>query len=320
MGALQLDFAQYTNEQLQSEYYRKLPTKNFIQFGVIYINLKKKGRHFNAFHNLLEHFLSYQESIGRSFSTKDIGKEEIDGFVEYLYVEKGLKTSTIQAIVIKLKYLLGKAYLNGWAVDDSYTDAKVRENESTHIYLKEKEIARLYYYDGLTKKQEEIRDLFIVGCMTGQRYSDYSRISMDNIKGDNIFILQKKTKNKAFVPVTDYVREIFAKYDGSLPDARCIQYFNKTIKLICRKAGLTDLITYEEDQGGQIVMVKKEKCDMVSSHTARRTFITNTIRDKVPENMIMKLTGHKSSACFSRYNRLTLEDNARSLAGTGYLS
>lgn len=223
-------------------------------------------------------------------------------------------------MVIKLKYLLGKAYLNGWAVDDSYTDAKVRENESTHIYLKEKEIARLYYYDGLTKKQEEIRDLFIVGCMTGQRYSDYSRISADNIKGDNIIILQKKTKNKAVVPMTDYVREIFNKYNGQLPEARCIQYFNKAIKVICRKAGLTDLVTYEEDQGGEIVMVKKEKCDMVSSHSARRTFITNTISDKIPENMIMKLTGHKSSACFMRYNRMTLEDNARALAGNGYLS
>lgn len=194
------------------------------------------------------------------------------------------------------------------------------ENESTHIYLKQKEIARLYYYDGLTKKQEEIRDLFIVGCMTGQRYSDYSRISTDNIKGDNIIILQKKTKNKAVVPMTDYIREIFNKYDGHLPKARCIQYFNKALKLICRKAGLTDWITYEEDQGGEIVMVKKQKCDMISSHTARRTFITNTISDKIPENMIMKLTGHKSSACFVRYNRMTLEDNAKALAGNGYLA
>ena len=91
MGARQLEFSQYVGEQLQSEYYRKLPTKNFVSFGVIYINLKKKGKHFNAFHNVLEHFVSYQEHIGRTFSTKDIGKEEIDGFVEYLYVDKSLK-------------------------------------------------------------------------------------------------------------------------------------------------------------------------------------------------------------------------------------
>ena len=320
MGCTQLDFAQYAEEQLQSDYYRKLPSKNFIQFGVIYINLKKKGKHFNAFQNLLEHFLSYQDFIGRAFSTKDIGKEEVDGFVDYLYTEKRLKTSTIQAVVIKLKYLLGKADLNGWAVDDSYTDAKVRENESTHIYLKEKEIARLYYYDELTKAQEEIRDLFIVGCMTGQRYSDYSRLTKDNIVGDNIHVLQKKTRNKAVIPLTDYVREIFNKYDGNLPKAHCIQHFNKQLKVICKKAGLTEMIVYEEDQAGEIVMVKKPQYEMVSSHTARRTFITNMNKNNVPASKTRKCTGHKSTACFDRYDKLTLIDNAKSLAGNGFLA
>lgn len=320
MGALQLEFSQYSSMQLQSDYYRNLPVCNFIQFGVLFINLKKKGRHFAAFHNMLEHFINYQEHIGRSFSTKEVGKEEIDGFVEYLHIEKLLKISTIQAMVIKLKYLLGKAYLNGWAVDDSYTDSKVRESISTQIYLKEKEVARLYYFEGLTKKEEEIRDMFIVGCMTGQRYSDYSRLSKDNIVGDNIHFLQKKTRNKAVVPMTDYVREIFSKYDGNLPPARCIQYFNKAIKIICKKAGLTELVVYEEDKGGDIVMIKKPQYEMISSHTARRTFATNMVRNNVSTSKIRKCTGHKSSACFDRYDRMTLEDNARALAGNGYLS
>ena len=270
--------------------------------------------------NLLEHFLNYQNFIDRSFSTKDIGREEVEGFVNYLHIEKDLKTSTIKSMITKLKYLLEKAYLNGWAVDDSYTDAKVREHESTQIYLSEKEVARIYYAKGLTKKQEEIRDIFIVGCMTGQRYSDYSRLSKDNIVGDNIHILQKKTKSKAVVPLTDYVKEIFAKYNGCLPAARCIQYFNKAIKEICKKIGLTEPIVYEEEQAGEVVMVKKKKYEMISSHTARRTFATNMIRNNVSTSKIRKCTGHKSTACFDRYDRMTLTDNARSLAGNGYLS
>lgn len=320
MGALQLNFSQYGNFQLQSDYYRNLPTTNFIQFGVVFINTKKKGKYLTAFRNMMEHFFNYQDSIKRSFITKDIGKEEVDGFVEYLHIEKELKISTIKGMITKLKYLLEKAYLNGWAVDDSYTDAKVRENESTQIYLSEKELARIYYYDGLTKKQEEVRDLFIVGCMTGQRYSDYSRLSKNNVVGDNIHVMQQKTKNKAVIPITDYVREIFEKYGGDLPLARCIQYFNKSIKAICKKVGLTDVVVYEEEQAGDIVMVKKPKFEMISSHTARRTFATNMIRNNVSTSKIMKCTGHKSTACFDRYDRMTLVDNARSLAGNGYLS
>lgn len=320
MGALQLEFSSYNVSQLQSEYFRNLPSCNFIQFGVLFINLKKKGKHFSLYRNLLEHFLNYQDNIGRSFKTNQIGREEIDGFVRYLHIDKELKISTIKSMVTKLKYLLGKAYLNGWAVDDSYSDAKVRESDSTFIYLSEKEIARIYYYDDLTPKQEEIRDMFIVGCMTGQRYSDYSRLSADNIKGDNVHILQQKTKNKAVIPMTDYVREIFSKYGGKMPKARCIQYFNKAIKQICKKVGLTELIVYEEEQADRIVMVRKPKYEMISSHTARRTFATNMIRNNIPSNKIMKCTGHKTSSCFDRYDRMTLEDNARALAGNGYLS
>lgn len=320
MGAHKLEYYLYSNIQLQSDYYRQLPEKDFIEFGVIFIHLKKKGKYLSSFKNMLEHFLNYQDHVGHSFTTKEIGKEEIDDFVEYLHIEKELKISTIKGMIVKLKYLLEKAYLNGWAVDDSYTDAKVRENESNQIYLSEKEVARIYYYDGLTKKQEEIRDLFIVGCMTGQRYSDYSRLTKDNIVGDNIHVIQQKTKNKAVVPMTDYVREIFEKYGGELPKARCIQYFNKSIKVICRKVGLTDLVVYEEEQAGKIVMVKKEKCDIISSHDARRTLVTNMLKDNVPPQAIRKLTGHKSTACFDRYDRMTLVDNARALAGNGYLS
>lgn len=320
MEALKLEFSQYNGMQLQSDYYRNLPSCNFIQFGVLFIKLKKKGKYFSMYKKLLEHFLNYQDHIERSFSTKDIGREEIEGFIDYLHIDKRLKASTIKSMVTKLKYLLQKAYFNGWAVDDSYTDAKVRENDSTQIYLSEKEVARIYYARGLTKKQEEIKDMFIVGCMTGQRYSDYSRLSKDNIIGDNIHVLQKKTKNKAVVPMTDYVREIFEKYNGQLPRARCIQYFNKAIKVICKRIGMTELVVYEEEQAGEVVMIKKSKYEMISSHTARRTFATNMIRNNVSTSKIRKCTGHKSTACFDRYDRMTLTDNARSLAGNGYLS
>ncbi len=237
-----------------------------------------------------------------------------------MHIDKGLKLSTIKSMITRFKYLLKKAYLKGWAVDDSYSEVKVRENESTFVYLTEKEIARIYYYTELLPWEEEIRDIFIVGCMTGQRYSDYSRLSSDNIKGDHIHIVQKKTKNKAVVPLTEYVKEIFAKYGGKMPRARCIQYFDKAIKGVCKKIGIDEIIVYEEERAGEIVVVKRPKYEMISSHTARRTFITNMNKNNVPSAKTRKCTGHKSTACFDRYDRMTLEENAKSLSGNGFLA
>lgn len=43
-------------------------------------------------------------------------------------------------------------------------------------------------------------------------------------------------------------------------------------------------------------------------------------KNNVPNSKTRKCTGHKSTACFDRYDKMTLEENARSLAGNGYLS
>lgn len=80
------------------------------------------------------------------------------------------------------------------------------------------------------------------------------------------------------------------------------------------------LVVYEEEQADNIIMIKKPKYEMISSHTARRTFVTNMIKNNVERNRIMKCTGHKSSASFDSYDRMTLVDNARALAGNGYLA
>ena len=132
-------------------------------------------------------------------------------------------------------------------------------------------------------------------------------------------MLTKKTKAKVCIPITKYVKEIFIKYNDILPKACCIQYFNKAIKDICKKVGMTELITFEREIAGEIVTTSIPKYKLITSHTARRTFITNMINNNVQETKIMGCTGHKSRECLSRYNQMTLQENARSLAGNGYL-
>lgn len=59
-----------------------------------------------------------------------------------------------------------------------------------------------------------------MGCLTGQRVSDYSRICEGMITeiGGTEFILitQQKTEKKVHIPLTG-VRAILAKYDGNCP-------------------------------------------------------------------------------------------------------
>lgn len=86
-----------------------------------------------------------------------------------------------------------------------------------------------------------------------------------------------------------------------------------------KEIGLTDKITYSYTIGGKLKTVIKEKWELISSHTARRSAATNlylTGRMKTLE--IMKLTGHRSEQNFFRYIRLNNEDTARSISGDNF--
>ena len=71
------------------------------------------------------------------------------------------------------------------------------------------EITRIYYYERLTRFQEEIRDFFIIGCLTGLRYSDYSRLNESNIdrSTNTIRIKTQKTGAVVSIPMHKFVRE-----------------------------------------------------------------------------------------------------------------
>lgn len=182
------------------------------------------------------------------------------------------------------------------------------------------EITRIYYFkfehQDKRKAKERIRDLFVLGCLTALRYSDYSTLKKDNFQGDYIVKRTKKTNVDVKVPMHDYVKEIFGKYKGIVPCGLCIQYFNKYLKMIMKEIGLNDQVTFSYTKGGKLVTVTKEKWELISSHTARRSAATNmylTGRMKTLE--IMKLTGHRTEQNFFRYIRLTSDDTARSISG-----
>ena len=182
------------------------------------------------------------------------------------------------------------------------------------------EITRIYYYkfekQDKRKAKERIRDMFVIGCLTALRYSDYSRLTSQNLVDGYIRIRTKKTNVDVEVPAHDYVKEIFKKYHGFIPSGLCIQYFNKYLKVIMKEIGLNDPVTYSFTQGGKLITVTKEKWQLISSHTARRSAATNmylTGRMKTLE--IMRLTGHRSEQNFFRYIRLTNDDTAGSISG-----
>lgn len=215
-----------------------------------------------------------------------------------------------------------KAYFN-WCIDKNIIQRFSTKQFPTivedvdKIYLTEKDLEKLEEIQILSTEKQTVRDLFLIGCETGLRFSDFVRITKHDIRGTELHITPKKTKNagvkKLVIPLSSRVQNIMIKYDGEIPtfDKNHLTKFNKTIRELCKEAKLNDEIKFYREISGKTEMIVKHKYEEVSSHTCRRTFCTLKFLKGMPAQAIMKFSGHKSERNFLKYLKLDAELTAK---------
>lgn len=289
----------------------------FCSFATAYLSKCRKSAHAKkAYQSVMDHFEKFCSLNGLTLMTYEIGMEVMEDFVFYMQSVAKLMSSTVFGHVSHIKTLLKMASFSGHDVDFTYSDTKVKQDEIDVVTLDRDEITQIYVYEGLSPMEAKVRDLFIVACMTGLRFSDFSKLVEKNFIDNMIQIKTQKTGTLVIIPQSKFVRGILRKYDYSLPKCPCIQYFNKVIKQICRKVGINQAVPYERTIGTERVSVMKEKWELVGTHTGRRSAATNMFLMGIPALRIMMITGHKTEAAFMRYIGLTKEENAATLAGS----
>src|SRR5574344_1365351 len=179
-----------------------------------------------------------------------------------------------------------------------------------NIYLNYDEIEKIENVD-LNPSLDNARKLFLIGCDTGLRFSDFSRLTIDNItdNGKHIKIKQQKTGGYVTLPLHPYLRDNILPYIDKIKPITN-QALNRAIKEICRLAGINDPVVREYTKGGRKEKETHEKWEVVKTHTARRSFATNMHNDGISDSDIMKMTGHKTTASFAKYLKITDEDVA----------
>ena len=70
------------------------------------------------------------------------------------------------------------------------------------------------------------------------------------------------------------------------------QVMNRYLKRIYRLAGVESLVEVVETIGGQIMKRPVAKWELVSMHTARHTFATQSLLRGMPVEVLQKLLGH----------------------------
>jgi len=222
--------------------------------------------------------------------------------------------NTIGKYITTLKTILHAARDKGIKLNENYNSRTFvsMSEEATDIYLNEHELNLLYKLD-LSKKPslERVRDLFLIGCWTGLRFSDFTNLSKDNLKENNYLeVMAYKTNKKVVIPLHPMVKNILNKYDYTPPKAISNQKFNEFIKEVGKLANINEPFTKKITKGHLLNRITKEKFNFMSSHTARRSFATNLYLNKFPSISIMAITGHKTETSFLKYIKVSSKEHA----------
>ena len=264
----------------------------------------------------LKYLEAFEEKTKQTYDFKDIGLDFYNKYTAFLQSYK-LSVNTIGREVKTLKIILNEAKNKGLELNKEFLNGcfVVTTEESDSVYLNESELKKLYEHDfGTNERLDRVRDLFIVGAWTGLRFSDFTRINNDYIKENCIEIEQQKTGKRVVIPLRPVILEIWKKYNNQLPTIISNQKFNDYIKEVCRIAKIN---TYEHKtitRGGVRTSTRFEKWELISSHTARRSFATNLFLGGFPTLSIMQITGHKTEAAFMNYIKATPEQHAELLS------
>lgn len=257
-----------------------------------YEQIKNVVLDFNSFNQ------SFFEEYERFLINKDNGKEK----------GKGLLNDTIAKYTATLKTFIQWAYEEGIHKNAAgFTNIKTsikKRSKNDIVALTEEEIFTLLNYDfSENKRLERVRDLFCFGCFTGQRFSDIMNFNLMDFDGQKWDFVSLKNKKRVIVPMSGFIANallIIEKYDGNLP-VITNQKFNDYLKEIGELAQINSPVKIIRYRGIERIVIQKPKFEFMSSHMARRSFVTISLEKGVPITIVQKITQHADLRTLIKY-------------------
>ena len=290
----------------------------FIEEYIEESKLNKKVGTITVYKTVQRYLVDYAKKNNKNIDFDSITLDFYNAYMAYLTIDNNLSANTVGKHIKTLKTFMNEATERGHNQNLEFKKRKFKtiKEESDTIYLTVDELKTMEEIDlSSSPRVEKVRDLFLIGCYTGLRFSDFTQIKPENIISDKsmLQIRTQKTGERVSIPLHPTVKKLLEKYDNNLPKANTNQIMNKYLKEVAGLAKLKDDVETTITKGGKLIKQSAKKYDLVTTHTARRSFATNLFLADIPAISIMKITGHKTERSFMQYIRVTQEQNADKL-------
>lgn len=300
---------EYVLEKLDDKTFSNNSLKHgFIESFDEFIEVNKSIRAYGTikkYKSVLSVLKDFSNATGYSLRFDNLNVTFYESFRDYCFNDRNTVNNYFGKLIA-----VTKTFMN-WALDRGYHDNiefkkfKAPQDRIEVIYLTMDELMKLFNHDFDSKKLTHVRDFYCFGCFTGLRFSDIKQLKSSNVFEDYLELNIVKTKSIGHrIPLNKYAKIILDKYKNTLYDPLpkiSSQKFNEYIKECCEEVEIDTPINITRYIGKKRVDKVLPKHKLITSHTARKTFVTNSLVLGMKEMVVKNITGHKDEASFKRY-------------------
>lgn len=302
---LDMTFGNVSSKDTFFDVYQKFIDENLM------LKVWKHGtyKRYNNIRNLL---LDFEKDCKYKLTFTKINKNFYVTFTNYCYEHKNHTTNTFSRNMGLVKSFMYWAYRNKYHYNNDFENfKKPSRNITRQEVLSLEQIQQVYSFYFDDERLGKSRDLFVFQCLTGMRYGELKLINKRIINDQNCIVLKEEkdsSKQTRQIPLSTIPLAILMKYNYTLP-VISNQKQNDYVKEILEHVGLTHEVEFTLTKGVEQKLFVKKYNERISTHSARRSFITIMRTEGIPDKVIMSITGHKDLKTFNIYHQV--EDTAK---------
>lgn len=268
----------------------------------------KAERTITGYNTALNYLMEFEKHTGYALRFETINHDFFEKIMNYSFEVKEIKNNYFSRIITVVKTFMTWSFDREYHNNLTYKKFKLTENEIEVIYLTMEELLLLYNHKFDSNRLEHVKDTYCFGCFTGLRFSDIKQLKPSYIFENHIKINIQKTKSIDHkIPLNKYSKELLQKYKNTIYEPLPVissQKFNKYLKECCKNVGIDTATTITRYVGQKRIDKTLPKHELITSHTARKTFITNSLVLGMKEMIVRNITGHKKEESFRKYVKI----------------
>lgn len=300
------------NPEIEFEYFVDF-AKNFVsKIEAGEILTKKKVRFskdtIRQYNVSIAHFEEFESKFNERIKVYEINKKMLEALEKHLYNE-GLLYNSVYLYLSKIKALGNVLYDEDVVLKPLRFDTP--KKQTTQVYLNQKELTQMKECDKLTESERKVLDIFLVQSFSGMRFQSlksflHNPMAYIQQSGEKTYIniVSQKTTETSIIPLSKVVYSILNKYNFKI-NVPSEEFINRSIKKIASKAGIDNPIAIQVTKNGRTETAIKPKSSMISTHSARRGYISILKQYVNDEEAIIASSGHTSIQAMRNYIRST---------------